>query len=135
MSQAGKGSEGSFCTGLLTFCFLLHFLIELDGLNMAGPIYSMQSVLSEHFESRIINLPEYAARSAAAEAAQAQASQTTASGEAPDARAALAADSHLYGMMTIKDVSRTEDLPTFTRFVFDLVYPKEREASAELIAK
>jgi len=130
MSQAGKGGEGSFCTGLLTICFLLHFLVELDGLNMAGPIYSMQSVLSEHFENRIINLPEYAAYSAEAAAAeQAEASGTATSGEASGAGPALAADSHLYGMMTIKDVSRTEDLPTFTRFVFDLVYPRERESS------
>jgi hypothetical protein len=77
MSQAGQDREGAFCTGLLTVCFLLHFLIELDGLNMAGPIYSMQSVLSEHFESRIINLPEYANYGAeAAKAAQEQASST-----------------------------------------------------------
>ena len=32
-------------------------------------------------------------------------------------------------MMTIKDVTSVEHLPTFTRFVFDLVYPKERESS------
>lgn len=32
-------------------------------------------------------------------------------------------------MMTIKDVTSVEHLPVFTRFVFDLVYPKERESS------
>lgn len=67
MSQAGQDREGAFCTGLLTVCFLLHFLFEVGGLNMAGPIYSMQSVLAEHFESRIINLPEYANLTAGAE--------------------------------------------------------------------
>ena len=130
MSQAGKDREGAFCTGLLTVCFLLHFLVELDGLNMSGPIYSMQSVLSEHFENRIINLPEYAdytaelearaAKSAASSSSSSQGSQTGL-GQAPDA--------HLYGLMTIKDVTKVEHLPTFARFVFDLVYPEMRQSS------
>lgn len=134
MSQAGQDREGAFCTGLLTVCFLLHFLVELDGLNVAGPIYSMQSVLSEHFESRIINLPEYANytksyEAEAAKVAQEQASSTSTSAEAAIRRAALEANPHLRGMMTINDVTSVEHLPTFTRFVFDLVYPKARESS------
>jgi len=70
----------------------------------------------------------YSAEAAEAEQANTT-SNTTTSAEESQRRAALQANAHLYGMMTIKDVTSVEHLPTFTRFVFDLVYPKERESS------
>ena len=128
MSQADKDREGAFCTGLLTACFLLHFLAEVGGLTMNGPIYSMQSVLSEHFENRIINLPEYAENQKRLELLY-QNGSARVDLEGSDYRLYHNSTSHLYGMMTIKDVTKVEHLPTFARFVLDLVYPKQRESS------
>lgn len=135
MSQADQDREGAFCTGLLTACFLLHFLAEVGGLSMSGPIYSMQSVLSEHFENRIINLPEYAENQKRLELLNEQQNvsfipfnyTTNASDgvnlEQSNYQLYHNNTSHLYGMMTIKDVTKVEHLPTFARFVVDLVYP------------
>ena len=128
MSQADKDREGAFCTGLLTACFLLHFLAEVGGLTMNAPIYSMQSVLSEHFENRFINLPEYAENQQRLELLY-QNGSTGVDLEDQNYRLYHNSTSHLYGMMTIKDVTKVEHLPTFARFVLDLVYPKKRESS------
>ena len=53
-----KQQQGAFCTILFTVCFILHFLLEI-GVSFNGSHYSMQSVISDHFENRIMNIDTF----------------------------------------------------------------------------
>ena len=65
----------------------------------------MQSVLSERFENRIINLDQYAS--------------------------AASGSTALQDLMTIKDIKRVDQLQVFATFVVDQLYPRIRSSSGE----
>ena len=57
-SQTSKHEDGAFCTTLFTVCFLVHFFLEF-GSSITGSQFAMQTVISDHFEARILNLDNF----------------------------------------------------------------------------
>ena len=72
----------------------------------------MQSVLSERFENRIINLDQYAAQQAESDS------------DPTDSTV-------LQDLMTVKDIKRVSQLQVFATFVVDELYPRIRSSSSE----
>lgn len=105
--ETSGGTEGAFCTILFTFCFILHFLLEIGGFA-TGEQYAMHQVLADRFQDRIIDLEWFK--------------------EAYDNNDE---SRFLNDFKYLEDVHTIDDLKTFAFYVVDLLYPENRTSSTD----